>query len=134
MKILKEFKEFISKGNVMDLAIGVIIGSAFTGIVNSLVEDIFMPLISAITGSNDFNDWVFEIGAGENSVIRYGSFISAVINFLIISAVIFMMIKIVSKFTRKEDKIEEPTTKTCPYCKSEVPKDATKCAFCTSNL
>lgn len=133
MKILKEFKEFISKGNVMSLAIGVIIGGAFTGIVNSLVGDIFMPLISLITGGTDFSSWVLTIGSGDNAAaIKYGNFIAAAINFLLIAIVIFSLMKLTSKVVKKKE--EEKTTKKCPYCKSEISIDAVKCAFCASDV
>jgi large conductance mechanosensitive channel len=135
MKILREFKEFISKGNVMSLAIGVIIGSAFTGIVDSLVKDIFMPLVSLLTGGRDFSNWIIVLGKGEYAAtLRYGEFIAAVINFLIISAVIFLIVKGITRVMKKNEKKEEETTKVCPYCKSEIDKKASKCAFCTSDL
>lgn len=103
---LKEFKEFISKGNIIDMAVGVIIGSAFGKIVTSLVNDIFMPIIGIIIGGLDFSNLSIKVG---DSVIMYGSFIQNVVDFLIVAACIFFMIKILSKFKKKEEvKIEKP--------------------------
>ncbi len=135
-KLINEFKEFISRGSVVDLAVGIIIGSAFTAIVTSLVNDIIMPLISLITGGLDFSMWNIALtSAADGPVFAMGSFISAVINFLIVAFVIFMLIKALNKFNRKKDDAPEaPTTKKCPYCLSEIPIEATRCAHCTSEL
>ena len=134
---IKEFKEFISKGNVMDMAVGVIIGGAFTAIVTSLVDDILMPLISILTGGLDFSGLSIALGTGEGAAtFNYGAFITAVINFLLIALVIFLIIKALNKFSKKQedDKKEEPTTKICPHCKSEINIEATRCPHCTSEL
>ena len=135
---VKEFKEFISRGSVIDLAVGIIIGSAFTAIVNSLVNDIIMPLISIITGGVSFDSWNVVLGTGENApVLAFGSFIAAVLNFIIIAFVIFMMIRAINRahdLTKKEEIVEAPTTKECPFCKSQIPVDATRCPHCTSML
>lgn len=137
---ISEFKTFISRGNVMDLAVGVIIGGAFQTIVSSLVNDIVMPIISLITGGIDFSAWKIRLGTGENAAsINYGNFITAVINFLLMALVIFCFIKLMnrlnSEFTKKpETELEAPTTKVCPFCKSEVKIDATRCPHCTSVL
>lgn len=136
-----EFKEFIMRGNVMDLAVGVIIGGAFQGIVKSLVEDIVMPVISLITGGVNFSHWKIQIGPGETDAITYGNFITAVINFLLMALVIFCFIKFMNHLAEKtsrlmgktaEEEPAAPTTKKCPYCLSEIPAEATRCAFCTS--
>ena len=132
---MKEFKEFINRGNVMDMAVGIIIGGAFTAIVNSLVDDIINPLIGSIFNM-DFSALVLNINGAE---VRYGAFIMAIINFLLIAIVLFILIKSINKMSRigkKEEAQEEeaPTTRICPYCKSEVPIDATKCCHCTSDL
>ena len=103
---LKEFKEFISKGNIVDMAIGVIIGSAFGKIVTSLVNDIFMPIIGVIIGGLDFSNLSIKVG---NSAIMYGSFIQNVVDFLIVAACIFFMIKVLSKFKKKEEVKTETT-------------------------
>ena len=145
--MLKEFKEFATKGNIVDMAIGVIIGGAFQKIVTSLVNDIIMPLIAIFTGKVSFEDLTFTIG---NSVIKYGSFITTIVDFLIIAFSIFIAIRTFSKLNDKakenlhklnknsdEDNDEsepEPTTKLCPYCYSEININATRCAHCTAIL
>lgn len=129
-----EFKKFISRGNVMDMAVGIIIGGAFTAIVNSLVNDIVMPLISLLTGGMDFSALCIPLGTGEEAAaINYGSFISAIINFFLIALVIFILIKTLNKF-HKEEPAAAPTEKECPYCKSKIAIAATKCPHCTSDL
>lgn len=133
---LNEFKTFISRGNVMDMAVGVVVGGAFTKIVNSLVDDVIMPLISLLTGGMDFSSLCIVLGQGEDpATLNYGNFISAIINFLLISFVIFSVIKAMNKLKR-EEKVEEaaPTEKECPYCKSKIAIGATKCPHCTSDV
>ena len=136
-KFMDEFKKFISRGNVMDMAVGVIIGGAFTAIVNSLVNDVMMPVLSLITGGLDFSKLCIVLGEGEGAAtLNYGAFIAAIINFLLIALVIFMLIKTINKFFKKE---EEPapapvTTKECPYCKQTIALEATRCPHCTSQL
>ena len=130
---MKELKEFISRGNVMDMAVGIIIGGAFTAIVTSLVEDIITPIIGMI-GGFDFSGLVVTVN---NSPIAVGNFINAIINFLLIAIVLFSIIKAVNKAASIAKKPEEeaaPTTKVCPYCKSEIPIEATRCPHCTSQL
>lgn len=135
-----EFKEFISRGNVMDMAVGVIIGGAFQTIINSLVNDVVMPLISLVIGGLDFSGWKLALGSGENApVLAYGSFITAVINFLLMALVIFTFIKIMNNLTERalgkpKEEPAEPTTKICPFCKSEISIEATRCPNCTSQL
>ena len=137
MKIFKEFKEFISRGNVMDMAVGIIIGGAFTGIVNSLVNDIINPLIGMI-GGTDLSGYVLVLK--DEATLNYGSFLTAIINFLIMAVVVFILIKSINTmskaFTRKkkEEEPAAPTTKVCPFCKSEVNIEATRCPHCTSEL
>ncbi len=135
MKLLKEFREFISRGNVIDMAVGVIIGGAFTGIVNSLVNDLFMPLLGLLTGGMNFAALSVQIGPGEEDVLRYGAFIAAVINFLLIALVLFLLIKTINSLRRKKEEVPALTAvKTCPYCKSEIHIDAARCPHCTSEL
>lgn len=135
MKLLKEFREFISRGNVIDMAVGVIIGGAFTGIVNSLVNDLFMPLLGLLTGGMNFAALSVQIGPGEEDVLRYGAFIAAVINFLLIALVLFLLIKTINSLRRKKEEAPAPAVvKTCPYCKSEIHIDAARCPHCTSEL
>ncbi|MGN8800537.1 large conductance mechanosensitive channel protein MscL [Candidatus Merdisoma sp. HCP28S3_D10] len=136
---MNEFKKFISRGNVMDMAVGVIIGGAFTAIVNSLVNDIFMPLLSLITGGFDIAGMSVSFGVGENAAtLNYGAFLSAVINFLLIALVIFCIIKAMNtakdKMIKKPEEPKAPTTKRCPYCMSEIDIKATRCPHCTSEV
>ena len=117
MKILKEFKEFISRGNVMDMAVGIIIGGAFTGIVNSLVNDIINPLIGMI-GGTDLTGYALVLK--DDAVLNYGSFLTAIINFLIMAVVVFFMIKTINTMSKafsrkKEEETAAPTTKVCPF-------------------
>ncbi len=150
MGLMKEFKEFAMKGNVMDLAVGVVIGGAFQSIVKSLVDDIIMPFTGLFTGNVDYNSWVIEI-AGGAAKIQIGSFITAIINFLIIAFTVFLALKYINKLNKKLEELnrvaseklgrkeeveeeKEPDTKICPYCLSEIPYKATKCSHCTSSL
>lgn len=135
-----EFKKFISRGNVIDLAVGVIIGSAFTAIVNSLVTDIFTPLLSLLGGGTQMESLGITFGIGEHAAtLAYGSFLSAVINFLITAFAIFCLVKAINtvqdKIAKKlEEEKKEPTTKKCPFCQSEIDIRAIRCPFCTSEL
>lgn len=142
--MLKEFKEFAIKGNMIDLAVGMIIGSAFTKIVNSLVNDIIMPAISVFTGNADFTNWFYAVDgntyktieeATEAGVatINYGVFISGIIDFIIMAFVVFLFVKFINKLKKKEAPTPV-TTKTCPFCKSTISIDASKCPHCTSDL
>lgn len=131
---IKEFKEFIARGNVMDMAIGIIIGGGFTAIVNSLVNDILMPILSLLTGGLDFTGLAIVLGTGENAAtLNYGAFIGAVIDFVLIALVIFILIKAMNKFSRAKEEAA-PATKICPYCKEEISIEATRCPHCTSEL
>lgn len=128
----QEFKEFILRGNVVALAVAVIIGTAFTAIVTAFSEFIIMPLIAAIGGQPDFSSIGFEING---SHIGIGSFLNAVIGFLIIALIVFFMIvKPMNMLMERSKKVEDPTTKECPYCLNEVPIAATRCGHCTSDL
>ena len=139
-----EFKEFILRGNVMDMAVGVIVGGAFTAIVTSLNEDILTPILG-IFGGTDFSELKVTLGSGENApTLTYGNFITAVINFLITALVIFLIIKAINRASEratslvKRNKAEEeaaaPTEKECPYCFSKIDIKATRCPHCTSQL
>ena len=133
-KFSEEFKKFITRGNVMDMAVGVIIGGAFTAIVNSLVNDIMMPVLSLITGGIDFTHMCIVLGEGESAAtLNYGVFLAAVINFLLIALVIFFMIKFINRLMPKKEKAPD-TTKTCPYCREKIDSKATRCPRCTSML
>lgn len=133
-----EFKKFVTRGNVMDMAVGVIVGGAFTSIVTSLNQDILTPVL-AIFGGTDFSYLTLTLGKGENApVLNYGNFITAIINFLITALVIFLLIKLINRIgerlNRKEEKPAAPTTKKCPFCMSEIAIEATRCPHCTSQL
>ena len=137
---LDEFKKFIMRGNVLDMAVGVIIGGAFTAIVTSLNKDIITPLL-ALLGGVDFSYLTLVMGSGEEApVLMYGNFITAIINFLITAFVIFCLIKGINVLGKKLEKKEEPaapaapTTKKCPYCFSEIAIEATRCPHCTSHI
>ena len=136
-KFFSEFKEFISKGNVMDMAVGIIVGGAFTAIVNSLTNDVINPLIGSIF-KMDFSELSVNINGAD---LMYGAFIMAIINFIIIAFVLFLIVKGMNKLRARaeekkkaEEEAAAPTTKICPFCKSEVPIEATRCAHCTSEL
>ena len=138
--IVAEFKKFIMRGNVMDMAVGVIVGGAFTSIVNSLNKDILSPML-AIFGGIDFSHLSLVLGSGEEApVLAYGNFITEVINFLITSFVIFLLIKVINVINdrltpkKEEEAPAAPTTKECPYCKSTIAIGATRCPHCTSEI
>lgn len=146
--MLKEFKEFISKGSVMDLAVGVIIGGAFSKIVSSLVDDIIMPLIGLLLGGADISNYFVTLDGGKYATLaeaqeagaatlNYGLFLNRIIDFLIIAFVLFLIIKAINKaraLTKKPQAEAAPTTKECPYCKSTIDINATRCPNCTSEL
>ncbi len=136
-KLIQEFKEFINRGNVVDMAVGIMIGAAFKAIVDALVNNIISPFIGLIL-KKDFSDLAITVGEAN---IQYGAFIMAILNFLIIAVVLFAIIKVMNtvyalgkKKEVEEEIAEEPTTKICPYCKSEIAIDATRCAHCTSEV
>lgn len=132
--MLKEFRQFLLRGNVVDLAVGVVIGAAFGAVVTSMVEDLITPIVAAIVGQSDFSSLTFTING---SVFRYGSFLNAVISFLIIATAVFWLVvlpmnRLMSRM-RTEPPIDEHT-RSCPECLSDVPQEARRCAFCTSPL
>lgn len=159
MSLIKEFKEFASKGNVTDMAVGVVIGGAFQKIISSLVEDVITPAISIFTGKADFTELTWTVNG---AVIKYGNFLTAIIDFLIVALSLFLALKIINTFNertellakggldkitdakllKKLEKIRkkknepepEPTVKECPYCYSEINIKATRCPHCTAEL
>lgn len=146
-KFFEDFKAFAMRGNVIDMAVGVIVGGAFGKIVTSLVNDVIMPLVGVLTGGIDFSNLfvpldgntyatLAEAETAGAAVLKYGSFLSQVLDFLIVSFVIFIFVKkIMALGRKKEAPVEEaPKTKVCPYCKSEIAIDATRCPHCTSEL
>lgn len=136
-KFLEEFKKFALKGNMIDLAVGMIIGSAFTGIVSSLVNDIFMPLLSIFTGRINFDDLMIVLGSGDTAAtINYGTFLTQLVNFLVVSFVIFLLVRQINKLQHlnTKEEVKEETEKECPYCKSKISIHAVRCPHCTSIL
>ena len=131
-KFLAEFREFAMKGNVLDMAVGIIVGAAFTSIVNSLVDDIISPVIGLLVRVN-FSDLAVSVFGVD---LKYGSFIMAVINFVIVAFALFVLVKALNTARNlgKKPEAEEATTKECPYCKSEISIEATRCPHCTSIL
>ena len=150
LNMFKEFKEFVLRGNVVDMAVGIIIGAAFGTIVKSLVDDVIMPPIGLLLGGVDFANLFMLLKAGSPAgpyasladaqtagavTINYGVFINAVVSFLIVALVMFLLIRSINRLKREEEAPPaEPTTKECPFCLSTIPIKATRCAFCTSEL
>lgn len=146
--MFKEFKEFAIKGNATDMAVGIMIGGAFSGIIQSLVNDVLMPPLGLLTGGLDFKDKFLLLKAGATpepyaslaaaktagaTVLAYGNFINVIVSFLIIAFVLFMLVRGMNRMRRAEAP-PAPATKTCAACKSTVALDATRCAYCTSDL
>ena len=148
--MLKEFKEFVMRGNVLDMAVGIVIGVAFGAIVTSLVKDVIMPPIGLLLGNVDFANLFILIEEGSPSgpyeslagaqeagavTINYGVFINAVVTFLIVAFVVFLLVRSINRMRREEEAAPaEPTTQECPYCLSSIPVKAVRCAHCTSQL
>jgi large conductance mechanosensitive channel len=143
--MLKEFKEFAMRGNVLDMAVGIIIGAAFGQIVNSFVQDILMPPIGRLLGHVDFTNLFVSLTgthyetlaaakAAGAATLNYGLFLNTIINFLIVAFAVFLLVRQVNRLTAKPAPPAAPTTRDCPYCLSAVPLKATKCAHCTSEL
>ena len=127
--MLKEFREFAIRGNVMDLAVAVIIGGAFGKIITSLVDNVLMPLVGLVLGGIDFSKQVFPVG---DAVVEWGLFVQSIIDFLIIAFVIFMLVRAMNRLKREEP--VTPTTKECPHCFTTIPLKAARCPNCTSQL
>jgi len=148
--MLKEFKEFAMRGNVVDMAVGVVIGAAFGAIVTSLVNDILMPIIGLLLGNADFTNLFFVLREGSGPApydtlalaqeagaitLNYGLFINAIVSFIIVAFAIFLLVRSINRLQREEEAPPaEPTTKNCPYCFSEIDIQATRCPNCTSQL
>lgn len=141
--MMEEFKKFVMRGNVMDLAVGVIIGGAFGKIVSSFVGDVLMPPLGLLMGNVDFSNLFINLGkvpvqtlaeakAANVPVIAYGQFLNACIDFLILAFAVFLMVEQINKLTAKDEAAPEP--RKCPYCKSEIDEEATRCPHCTSEL
>jgi large conductance mechanosensitive channel len=143
--MLKEFKEFVTRGNVLDLAVGVIIGAAFGKIVSSLVQDVLMPPIGKVVNDVDFSSLFINLGkthydslseakAHGAATLNYGLFLNSVIDFLIVAFCVFVIIQLVNHWTKKPAAPEAPTTKECPQCAMTIPIQAKRCGHCTSQL
>ncbi len=144
-KMIDEFKEFALKGNVVDMAIGVVIGGAFGKIVTSLVDDIFMPIVSMLTGGIDFSNWFIALDGSKYATLaaaqeagaatlNFGVLISTIVNFLIVALCLFSVVKAMNKLKKPVPEAPKPEPRLCPYCKSEIAEDATRCPHCTSQL
>lgn len=135
--MLKEFKEFALRGNVVDMAVGIIIGAAFGTIVQSLVNDVIMPPIGLLLGKVDFSNLYITLkpatAAASAVALRYGAFINHVVSFVIVAFCVFLLVKQINRL-RRPAPAAAPTTKECPYCLSTIPIKATKCAHCTSEV
>ena len=139
MGMMKEFKEFATRGNVIDMAVGIVIGAAFGKIVTSIVNDIIMPPIGIVLGNVDFSNLVITLKAktaeSEAVTIKYGAFINTVVDFIIVAFAIFIVIKQMNRFRKKEGAVpKEPTTKECPKCYNTINIKSTRCPYCTSEL
>jgi len=139
MGMIKEFKEFAMRGNVLDMAIGIIIGGAFGKIISSLVNDVIMPPIGMLMGKVDFSQLVITLSEktanAEAVTVKYGVFINTILDFIIVAFCIFMVIKSMNRIKHKEEELpKEPTTKECPKCYSTIPIKATRCPNCTSEI
>jgi large conductance mechanosensitive channel len=143
--MFKEFREFAMRGNVLDMAVGIIIGVAFGAIVTSLVNDVIMPPIGLALGRSDFSNLFINLSGGSYATlvaakeagavtINYGVFVNSVINFIIVAFVLFLIVRSMNKMKRKEETPAEPTTKECPFCLSQISIKAIRCPHCTSQL
>lgn len=132
--MIKEFKEFISKGSALEMAVGIIIGAAFKAIIDSLVADIITPLLNVFLNGVNFKEWVVKVGPVQFGV---GNFINTIFSFLVISFILFLIIKAFNRarnLKAKEETPQAPSTKLCPYCQTEIPVGASRCPHCTSQL
>jgi len=150
MKIINEFKEFAVKGNAVDMGVGIVIGAAFTAIVNSMVKDVITPILSLFTSGVDFSNWFFIMKAGKGGgpyatlaeaqadkalTLNFGSFLNAAISFLIVAWVLFLIIRSINSLKRPVQVTADPVkTKECPYCLSNIALEASRCPLCTSHL
>ena len=145
MGLIKEFKEFAFKGNVIDLAVAVIIGAAFGKIITSIVDDLIMPVIGLLLGKHDMSDYFISLTgdhydtlaqakAAGAATLNYGLFINALVQFLIVAMAIFLIIRQLNRMTRKPAEVATPSTRDCPQCLSPIPREARRCRFCTQTV
>lgn len=143
--MLKEFREFAVRGNAIDMAVGIIVGAAFGKIVTSLVNDILMPPVGLLLGRVDFSNLYINLSrqpyatlaeaqAAGAPTVNYGLFLNTVLDFLIVAVVVFLLVQLINRLRRREEAPAAPTTKVCPYCRSTIPLQATRCPYCTSQL
>ncbi len=139
MSMLQEFKKFAVKGNMVDMAVGIIIGAAFTGIIKSLVDDIIMPPLGLLSGGLDFSEYALTLQAATDDapavLLRWGNFATLLINFLIVAFAVFLLVKAVNRLRQQEqEKPVSPTEKNCPFCQTSIAIKATRCPACTSEM
>ena len=138
MSVVKEFKEFAMRGNVLDLAIGIIIGGAFGKVVSSMVSDVLMPPIGVLIGGVDFSSFGLTLKEAVDktpaAVLKYGVFLNTIIDFTIVAFAVFLIVKAVNRMKRKAEVAPTPTTKPCPECSMIIPLDAKRCGHCTTKL
>ena len=150
MKIVGEFREFIARGNVVDMAVGIAVGTAFTAIARSMVDDLVMPVVGLVLSGDAFRDLFLVLRPGELAAppyatlaeaqaagavtVNYGLFINAIVTFVIIAAAIFTLVKAMNRLRRRQEMVPAPTEKQCPHCMLKVPLAATRCGHCTSEL
>lgn len=145
MRLIDEFKKFAVKGNMLDMAIGVAIGAAFNNVINSLVADILMPPVGFLMGNVDFSQYYINLSGGAYdsladaqaegaATLNYGLFLNNLMNFFLVALALFLIIRWYNRLSRKQDEKTEAAVKSCPYCRMDIPKDATRCPQCTSEL
>lgn len=136
--MLREFKEFALRGNVVDMAVGIIIGAAFGTIVKSMVDDVLMPPLGVLVGGVDFSSLTLTLKEGVGGtapvVIRYGVFLNSVVSFIIVAFAVFLLIRVMNRMLKHDEAPAAPTTKDCPFCLSTIPLKASKCAHCTAEV
>ncbi|WP_205712144.1 large conductance mechanosensitive channel protein MscL [Euzebya rosea] len=133
IRLLDEFKEFALRGNVVDLAVGVVIGAAFNAVVQSFANDVLLNLVAAVFGKPDFSELVWVVNGAE---VGYGALLTAIVNLVLVALGVFLVVRLLNRLRRPADPgvPEPPTTRTCPYCVTVLPREATRCSACTSQL
>lgn len=129
--MLREFKAFAFKGNLIDLAVAFILGAAFTAVTTSVVNDLFMPLIGALVSNESFSDLNVEVGG---ATVTYGNFVDSLVYFVLVALILFVVVRAVNRIERPFEDDPAPTTRECPFCLQSIPRKASRCSFCTSNV